>query len=167
MIATLIPANSCCSNSIIYIKNFNQTNQLVMEQDELLYLLGVFNSFIFDYLLRLKVSQNLNMFIIRDMPLPKDPRNKLKREIIKIVKAIYSTIPDLLMEIQIDGNEFLEYSDQERRALLDARVAVAYCITFEELEYILDQFHIRDNRKEIELDEQKGIILDFFSKDNQ
>ncbi|MHA2095930.1 MAG: Eco57I restriction-modification methylase domain-containing protein, partial [Candidatus Hodarchaeales archaeon] len=43
MIAALIPSSSCCSNSIIYVKNYNKLNRPQMTPDEILYLLGIFN----------------------------------------------------------------------------------------------------------------------------
>ncbi len=164
MIATLIPVNSCCSNSIIFVKNYSKSNQLQMRQEELLYILGVFNSFVFDYLLRLKVSQNLNMFIIRDMPLPRFMERKWEQEIINLVKVLYANIP--LFDIKVGQNEqkYLHYSYNEKLALIDALVAHSYRLSYSELEYILDQFHIHDKQKEMALDEQRKKILSFFNK---
>ncbi len=162
MIATLIPSNSCCSNSIIYVKNYSKFNQVQMKQDELLYLLGIFNSFVFDYMIRMKVSQNLNMFILRDMPLPRFIDRQNEREIISLVKEVYRKYPEWKDEISSPKELSSEKSMIEIRAHLDARVAYTYALTYNELEYILDQFHVRDAGKESELDKNKKIVLTYF-----
>ena len=91
MISTFIPQNCCCGNSLIIIHKFSQKNSEQTSIKDLLFLSGVFNSFIFDYLLRLKISQNLNMFFIRDMPLPimTESENSYQ-QLIALVSSIYS-----------------------------------------------------------------------------
>ncbi|MHA1995762.1 MAG: Eco57I restriction-modification methylase domain-containing protein [Candidatus Hodarchaeales archaeon] len=164
MIATLIPANSCCSNSILYVKNFNKSNQKLMRISELLYLLGIFNSFVFDYLLRLKVSQNLNMYIIRDMPLPRNKKGDTYSEIVALVRAIYCEVPEISRDITSEEMKFSEITYSQKRAFLDALVARTYNLTYRELEYILDQFQISDNKKNSDLESQKRKILSYFKE---
>ncbi len=165
MIATFIPANSCCSNSIIFVKNKDKTNRQIIKQNDLLYLLGVMNSFVFDYLLRLKVSQNLNMFFLRDMPLPRiNNDNSNYREITSLVRAIYKEIPEICNDLVTGDEGSIDLSYSEKLAMLDARIAIIYDLTYIELEYILDQFHVRDKRKESNLVKQKSKILFFFKR---
>jgi Alw26I/Eco31I/Esp3I family type II restriction m6 adenine DNA methyltransferase len=163
MISTLIPPNCCCGNSVIIVNNDSQEMSIRDTHENLLFLSGIFNSFVFDYLLRLKVSQNLNMFFIRDLPLPIITNSDSSfQQLTALVSSIYSEYEEF-KSVFDNNNKFSEkyskLSFNEKRALIDAEVAKLYELSFNELEYILDQFHISDTEKEKNLTQQKRLIL--------
>ena len=166
MISTFIPQNCCCGNSLIIINKFSQKNSEQTCLKDLLFLSGVFNSFVFDYLLRLKISQNLNMFFIRDMPLPIITKSEHSfQQLIALVSSIYSEYE----EFKLTLSNSIPYSQQlsklslnEKQAMIDAEVAKIYGLSLNDLKYILDQFHIRDTEKEKNLTLQKKLILEQF-----
>ncbi len=166
MISTFIPKYCCCGNSLIIVNKFSQNKSEKTSLSDLLFLSGVFNSFVFDYLLRLKISQNLNMFFIRDMPLPimKDSKNSYQ-QLISLVSSIYSECEELRLTLtnSISYSQRLsKLSLNEKKAMIDAEVAKLYGLSLNDLKYILDQFHIRDTEKEKNLTLQKKLIFEQF-----
>ncbi|UCG03505.1 MAG: hypothetical protein JSW11_05820 [Candidatus Heimdallarchaeota archaeon] len=165
MIATIIPPMVCCGNSLIVTKIFDLVNQTrLIDSSDLLYLCGVFNSFIFDYLLRLKVTTNLNMFFIYDMPVPRLSRHH------KVYQEIVSNVATLLPDFTPLHKQFAKghicRSFQDRiqcQATIDSLVAKIYELDKQSIEYILDQFHQKDPRKEEVLNTLKNAILARFS----
>ncbi|MFX0152526.1 MAG: Eco57I restriction-modification methylase domain-containing protein [Candidatus Hodarchaeota archaeon] len=166
MIATIIPPMVCCGNSLIITKIFDEKNSRLLRVSDILYLAGVFNSFVFDYLLRLKISQNLNMFFIYDMPVPKISRShKVYQEIIKNVAALIPESPEfdsLLNQLNLEKSMLTNLNRIQKSAKVDILVTKLYGFDKESLEYILDQFHQKDGKKEKQLNFQKSIILDRF-----
>jgi len=164
MIATIIPKSVCCGNSLIVTKIFDpRKEQRLISLSDLLYLCGVFNSFVFDYLLRLKVTTNLNMFFIYDMPVPRlSKQNKIYQEIICNVAVLFPEFAPLHKQFAKGGNK--SYLDRiQCQATIDSLVAKIYELDKQSIEYILDQFHQKDPKKEEVLNIQKKAILARFS----
>ncbi|MFX0171767.1 MAG: Eco57I restriction-modification methylase domain-containing protein [Candidatus Hodarchaeota archaeon] len=166
MIATVIPPMVCCGNSLIITKIFDEKNSRLLRVSDILYLTGVFNSFVFDYLLRLKISQNLNMFFIYDMPVPKiSRRHKVYQKIIRNVAALIVGTPEfesLVNQLDLGKSIQSDLNNIQKIAEVDILVAKLYGFDKENLEYILDQFHQKNGNKENQLNFQKSIILDRF-----
>ncbi|MFX1508146.1 MAG: Eco57I restriction-modification methylase domain-containing protein, partial [Promethearchaeota archaeon] len=164
MIATIIPKSVCCGNSLIVTKIFDpQKKYRLISLADMLYLCGIFNSFIFDFLLRLKVTTNLNMFFIYDMPVPRLPKHdKMYQEIISNVAALFPDFEPLSK--QFAKKRVSSFQDRiQCQATIDASVAKIYELDKHSIEYILDQFHQKDPKKEEELNIQKKAILARFS----
>ncbi|MHA2203711.1 MAG: Eco57I restriction-modification methylase domain-containing protein [Candidatus Hodarchaeales archaeon] len=163
MIATIIPQTVCCGNSLIVTKIFDQEKRL-LDPSDLLYLCGVFNSFVFDFLLRLKVSTNLNMFFIYDMPVPRlSQHDKVYQEIVSNVAALFPEFAPLSNQFA-KGCKYRSFLDRiQCQATIDSLVAKIYELDEQSIEYILDQFHQKDPRKEEVLNIQKNAILARFS----
>lgn len=166
MIATIIPPMVCCGNSLIIIRIFDEKNSRLLRTSDILYLTGVFNSFVFDYLLRLKISQNLNMFFIYDMPVPRISRShNVYRKIVKNVATLTAGSPEfksLLTQLDLEKSIQSNFNIIQKSAETDILVAKLYGLDKESLEYILDQFHQKDAKKENQLNTQKNVILDRF-----
>ena len=161
MITSIIPQMVCCGNSVIVTKIFDPENKRrLIEESDLLYLCGVFNSFVFDYLLRLKVTTNLNMFFIYDMPVPRLPKHDdIYKEIVRNVANLFPEFETLHKRY---GKSSISQSLSDRiqyQATIDTLVAKIYELDKESIEYILDQFHQKDPRKEEALTVQKKAIL--------
>ncbi len=77
LISTIIPANTFTVNSLNYLINFSykkSKGKIVQEKVEnldLLYVMSLFNSLTLNYYIRNKISANLNMFYIYELPIPK------------------------------------------------------------------------------------------------
>lgn len=169
MVATILPKNICVGNSIIITKIFDSVNgKRLIEERDLLYLCGIFNSFLFDYLLRLKVTTNINMFFIYEMPVPRLKRNSREyEEIVKNVSYLFSHYSEFESVKKEFNNTFFNSQKQnitQIRAKIDAIVAKLFDLDLIGLEYVLDQFHQRDSNKEKQLSKLKDEILIQFKK---
>ncbi|MFX0125782.1 MAG: Eco57I restriction-modification methylase domain-containing protein, partial [Candidatus Hodarchaeota archaeon] len=165
MIATILPPGVCCGNSLIVTKIFDpERKKRLIEPSDLLYLCGIFNSFVFDFLLRLKVTTNLNMFFIYDMPVPRlSKHDKVYQEIVSSCATLFPDFAPLHRQFA-KGRKYKSFLDRiQCQAIIDSLVAKIYELDKQSIEYILDQFHQKDPRKEEVLDIQKNAILARFS----
>jgi hypothetical protein len=65
LIASVLPASVFCGNSIL----INAGHSL--NEETLIFITAILNSLVLDAFLRLKVSQNINMFYIYQLPVPR------------------------------------------------------------------------------------------------
>jgi hypothetical protein len=138
LICTIIPP-CFTGNSLNVSENLDNATQL--------FCVSIFNSFVIDWLLRRKVTTNINMFYIYQLPIPrfteKDPAFKL---IIECAARLICTTPefdDLAKEIGLSGYKKGVTNEVERarlRAELDGLIAHLYGLTEEEFAYILTTF---------------------------
>ncbi|MEI6707730.1 MAG: DNA methyltransferase [Methylococcales bacterium] len=153
LISTIIPPCFAGNSLIVSISNANVKNLLIC--------VSFFNSFIVDWLLRQKVTTNINMFYIYQLPIPRltetDPQFK---PIVERAAALICTIPefdDLKTELAEQGYDFNTVrgelvepcpstssgrTDFEIRAELDAIIAHLYGLTEAEFAHILKTFPI-------------------------
>lgn len=78
LIATLIPANTCLAHSLYYlvpsswsVSAKGKIQQEQLDRDELLSLSAILNSLTANYFMRNKVSANLNISFLEELPIPK------------------------------------------------------------------------------------------------
>ena len=142
-ISTIIPQNKFCGNSIILSTGMNDNYML------LLFLCAAFNSFVLDYTIRLKISRNMNMFYIYQLPVPRLQVQDAAFGLIvsRAAKLICtdSEFDELAKEIGLKSHKARATQPTERaklRAELDGLVAHLYGLTEEEFAYILTTFPI-------------------------
>ena len=137
MIATILPRDVLCANSLTMIESYNKEGIRIIKEEDLFYLCGIFNSFIFDYLLRLKVTTNINMFFIYDMPVPR--ASSINKEYLNIVEDV-KQILILNNDVKQEKND--DPKDQIIRLLsnIEINVSKLYGLDNEDLNYILETF---------------------------
>ena len=155
-ISTILPKNVFCGNSIIM-------NCDKIEPDLLVYICALFNSFVVDYGIRLKISRNMNMFYVYQLPIPRltetDPRFKPIVERAAALICVSAEFEDLKRELEAKGYELKTDAPDVLRAELDAMVAKLYDLTEDEFAHILKTFPIVK-------DEVKAAAMDEFRKLN-
>jgi hypothetical protein len=140
LIATLLPSNIFTGNSLL-------TSVEPVKGDVLVYLSALMNSFFVDSIIRQKVSQNLNMFYIYQLPIPRIPNNDpaMLAIVIRAAKLICTT-PDydtLAEEVGLRSHRYGISDLAERanlRAELDGLVAHLYGLTEAEFAHVLSTF---------------------------
>ncbi len=141
LMSTVIPPEYVCGNSIAIVK--------VDNLKAMCFLCGVLNSFVVDYLIRQKVSANVNMFYFLELPIPRIKDGQIFDSIVKkVVQLVATTNEFATMKSEIGMISFIT-SEQDRqltRARIDAQVAKLYEINGEELKHILSQFPIVDEK---------------------
>lgn len=138
LICTLLPARVFTGNSLL-------TSVQPDRHDILLFLVAMMNSFVIDSAIRQKVSQNLNMFYIYQLPIPRltsdDP---VFSSIVTRTARLICTTPefdDLAKEVGLKQHQYLELVERARlRAELDGLIAHLYGLTEAEFAHILTTF---------------------------
>jgi hypothetical protein len=109
----------------------------------ILYLVGIFNSFIFDYLIRTRVSMNLSFFYVYQTPVPSDYQNDIGVKIIRISGMLSSAdhrFDELAKGAGIEVSRLEMRQRIELTAELNSLVAKQYGLTGKDLEIILNSF---------------------------
>ena len=135
LICALIP-DYPAGHSIMMLKGMD-------EGLEKLALPGILNSFIFDYLLRQKVTSNISWYLLKELPIPELPKDDLV-EISKLVAKLnwhpkYFPSLEEYTEGELSDIDFEESSEERAkiREELDKMVMDAYDITREEMKWIV------------------------------
>lgn len=158
MIATLIPPNSFTSNSLaITLTHFKDA--------EIFYYLGIFNSLTFDYILRSKISSNLNFFYIQQMQVGYYKKgDELDYEIAIRVGKLVCLNPESAelwnSSFKLKWSKDLLPKDAKDidnlRAELDSLVAIKYNLKYEYLDHITKTFPVVS-------DDYKNLVLNKYS----
>ena len=161
LISTILPPNVYLGNSLGYFipHIFEQTKYVkLISNRESLFLCGLMNSFMQDFIMRHKISRNINNFHILEQPTPKfDQNNIIHQKIIKNSSMLICTTDEYAnLREEIGITEYV--TDPEKRLVLEAQINAAaakiYDLTKEEFEYILESFPSADkNLKEMAMRE--------------
>jgi hypothetical protein len=141
MICSALPRNVFCGNSILTSQN------TFGDHRNLIFCIAVLDSFIVDWLLRNKVSQNINMFYVYQLPVPR--LTKANKEFAGIVERAARLIcttaefDDLAKDVGLKSHKDGATDPKQRallRAELDGIIGHLYGLTEEEFAYILTTF---------------------------
>jgi Alw26I/Eco31I/Esp3I family type II restriction m6 adenine DNA methyltransferase len=145
LISSLIPKLVFCGNSLS-ISECEQNNFQGNEAFKI-FIVAVLNSFLIDWMLRQKVSQNLNFFYIYQLPIPrlKEGDRYFEEIVEKAAKliCISEEFDELAKEVGIGSHKNGVTEETERakiRAKLDAIVAHLYELNEIEFQHILSTF---------------------------
>lgn len=140
MIATLLPPNVFYGHSINATPATANPNQLLLAA-------AILNSLVVDFSLRQRVSQNLTMFYVYQLPVPRltEQDEEFARIVERAAKLICTTpeFDDLAKEVGLGSHHNGVTDEAERaklRAELDGMIAHLYGLTEEEFSYILTTF---------------------------
>lgn len=141
LICSALPKNIFCGNSIL--------SSQFLEGRNLIFCIGLLNSFYVDWVIRNKISQNINMFYVYQLPVPRLTENEKEfAPIVERAAKLICTTPefdDLAKEVGLKSykNGVTDEAERQKlRAELDAIIAHLYNLTEEEFEYILSTFPI-------------------------
>jgi hypothetical protein len=140
MIAAFVPCRVFAGNTLIVARPFE-------DKKHTLFVCSALNSFVFDFMIRQKVSAHCNMFYVYQVPVPrltnKDPA--LAPIVNRAAKLICTTpeFDDLAREVGLGSHKNGVTNPAERaklRAELDGMIAHLYGLTEEEFIHILSTF---------------------------
>jgi hypothetical protein len=144
LISCVLPPEVFCPNSVATVVPFIKGKMEKSSYCEIMsYMSGIFNSLVFDFLIRARVSMNLNFFYVYQTPIPSDYHNSTAKKIIRLAARLSS--PDERFRELADavGVPFGPLTMKERLELtaeMNALVARHYGLTREDLAVILDSF---------------------------
>ena len=146
MISTITPPNFHAENFQSVRTSDNQGNRQI-NSNVMCYLCGVWNSFVLDYLLRMRVTANVNFFYVYQLPVPRlTEGDRHFTDIVQRTAKLICTTPEfdeLAQEVGLGSHQQGVTDETERaklRAELDGMIAHLYGLTEEEFAYILTTF---------------------------
>jgi hypothetical protein len=153
-VACILQPKSFCSNSACII--LPRKNNMILigheYQKMIAYLAGIVNSMIFDFLIRTRISMNLNFFYVYQTPVPATINDDTANQIIQISVRLSCTDDRFKEFASAFGVECDPLSMKERielTAKLNALVAKHYGLNREQLEVILQSFEGFEEDKEL------------------
>lgn len=156
LISTIVPPNVFAGHSLTVHFPFcnapERYNQLVFAPSELLFLISVMNSFVVDHVLRSRMTTNLSLYYLYQLPIPRLPQtDKTFKTIVKRAAKLVCVSPEfdvLAKEVGLKGSQDGVTDEKERgrlRAELDGLVAHLYGLSEEEFAYALTTFPLVAN----------------------
>jgi len=150
LISTILPKRVFMGHSLNYFKPFRyaiKDGKIVQERipyEETLYLMALLNSFILDYYIRQRVSANLTMFFLYELPIP-EAKPEIKAKIVELAfKLLYrrGTYDGMAKALGINVEEITDEEERrETRAELEAVITRdVFGLTKGEMEYVLSTF---------------------------
>lgn len=153
MICSFLPRNHFAGNTInlqqpfeFHVDGMEWRQVLAMHPAQQLYVCGVLNGFVVDWMLRQKITSHLNMFYVYQVPLPRDGKSAIQERIIyRTARLICTTqeFDDLAKSVGLQGHQDGATDPTERanlRAELDGLVAHLYGLSEAEFTHILETF---------------------------
>jgi hypothetical protein len=153
LIGTIIPHNFH-GESFQTVRTFDEDGRRMIGNDTLLFLCAVWSTLTVDFLLRMRVSANVNFFYMYQLPIPRLTASHPDfRPLVERAARLVGTAPEfdeLLQEIfgkKATHKTHGVTDPQDRltlRAQIDALVARLYDLTQEEFQHILSTFPLVD-----------------------
>jgi hypothetical protein len=141
LITSVVPLGTFCGNSLLAGRGRTLT------ESELLFAAGILNSFVLDAMLRNKVTTNINMFYIYQLPVPRlTAADGVFGPVVRRAGRLICTtaeFDDLAKAVGLKSHRDGATAPAERaqlRAELDALIAHLYGLTEAEFAYILTTF---------------------------
>jgi hypothetical protein len=152
LIASVLPPNvffgHSMNASIVCEKGIDKST-LLIKASEILFVTACLNSYVFDFGIRQRVSQNLTMFYIYQMSVPRlTQSDRYFKEIVERAAKLICTTPEfdeLASYVGLGSHQQGVTNESDRaklRAELDGMIAHLYGLTEEEFAYILSTFPI-------------------------
>lgn len=161
LITTVLPPKVFLGHSLNYLQPiyFDGTKYVQpISNSDTIFLCGLLNSFVIDFILRHKVATNMTIFYLMELPVPIfDKTNKNHKKILEIAgKLICKSEEFNTLAKELEISTYVIEPDKRFAliAQLNAIAAKIYDLTLKELEFILSTFPIVDSKlKEAILDE--------------
>jgi hypothetical protein len=134
----------------------------------LCYVCGLLNSFVIDYVIRQKMAENLNLFYVKQIPLPRlSEDEKIYEEIVKRVAILTCSCEEyeeLARACNVTVRKLANHERSNLIAEVNALVAHLFRLNGEDLQYILSTFPlIEDREKQLTQTKFKGITSEDLS----
>ena len=142
LVSTVIPRGVFCGNSL-YEAQVYYDGQLSFDYALMSGINVVLSSFIADICIRIRGSMNVNAFMVKAVPVSRDV--ELIRSLGQMALPLYDSD-----EFEVFRGNIPSISDADARfklmAKLDARVAIMYGLTYEDYQFVLNQFPLVDEQ---------------------
>jgi hypothetical protein len=175
LIATVIPPDTALGEAVPFFRRSVQDDpavgyRTVMDAASMLYLCGVLNSLVLDFVVRRKVTAHLTKSVMATLPIPDPPPDSARRAAIVALAGRLtcrtSAFADLADVVGMSCGP-LDRADEVRlRAELDANVAHLYGLSKDQLVRVLADFR-RSRGEGTPMppdDAYKQTVVDYFDR---
>jgi len=121
LIAAIVPASAVTTHTLFCLKDR-------LNEDEQMFLCGMFNSYVANYLVRLRVTTHVTVAIVDRLPMPRPPR----------------TSPAFREMVALANRIARDAADRSAAASLQALAASLYGLDAAEFEHVLNTFPLVD-----------------------
>ena len=165
LIAMLFPPNIVAANSLHMQKNSSQ-----MTISKKIYILGILNSYVLDFVLKKLISRNINLTQLKQLPIPSadefpysDEITKLSKSLLKKNRKPYDELDKLLQDEGMKSpTEFDDLPVESLTAELNARVALGFKLTREEVINLMKTFESANHKETVQAEAQR--IIDVYDR---
>lgn len=159
LIATLLPPNTISSNSLV-----TQNMPTKMKLSDKLFILGVLNSYVLDFILRQLISINVNNIYLRRLPLPQKVDFRDADKIIEIVAYLLKENTGYYNDLKglAFGDVYQNYDHDQLVADLNARIMIDFNLTRQEVVTLMHTFESANHMKDVQDETQR--ILDSYDR---
>ena len=157
MICALLPRNVVAGHTLVLQQRKSEPSFRGLDDAETLFVIGVFNSVIADWLLRQQVSAHVSMFYVYQLPMPRLTKaNHYFDEIVRrsaLLSCTSDDFSDVATAAGIEAADRATDADMRIRlaAEIDAIVAHLYGVTEQELRLILASFPLMPDAAKLQV----------------
>ncbi|MPW02516.1 Eco57I restriction-modification methylase domain-containing protein [Limosilactobacillus fermentum] len=155
IIATLLPPNAVATHSV----NIQKQAKKMTMYDKLFYV-GILNSFVMDFYLRLLISMNVTQSFIKQAPIPKPEMFKDADAIVSLCLSLLQRGENVKTSHEALRLKHTETKGENRDSLLanlNARVAIEFGLSRDDLITLLQTFESPKHKKAIQGEAQRII----------
>ncbi|MFK5913761.1 MAG: hypothetical protein QM484_05245 [Woeseiaceae bacterium] len=146
---------TCIATLLPFVPASQSVQFLIHEEEELIYLAGLFNSMVFDYIVKKKLSGiDLTRTVLEQIPIPDDAKlseviwfdnkeNTIKNHILNIVHSLVgrdSRLAPLFASLRKNNAQKVEGCRSNLIRKLDLLFIVLYELSYDELKMVLSSF---------------------------
>ena len=159
LIVTLLPPQTSSVHSLFSEKFADK----VTLKDKI-FIVGILNSYVIDFLLRQLISANVSLIFVQQMPVPKMDEVKDSSQIVQISKTLLQENKGYYQDLDelVHGDAYQGYSHDELIAELNARVMLDFNLTRQEIVTLMHTFESANHTKDVQDETQR--ILDCYDK---
>lgn len=159
LIATLLPPLTTAANSLMMQKGSDR-----MELSDKLFYLGMLDSYCLDYVLRRRITSNVNKFLLMSVPMPKPVEVADAGEIVGVVKALLKENGEIYagLDDEIPGNKYDGFSHEELIAELNARIMIDFGLSRDDIVNLMKSFESAKHTEDVRETAQN--IIDVYDK---
>ena len=159
LIVTLLPPQTSSVHSLFSEKFADK----VTLKDKI-FIGGILNSYVIDFLLRQLISANVSLIFVQQMPVPKMDEVKDSSQIVQISKTLLQENKGYYQDLDelVHGDAYQGYSHDELIAELNARVMLDFNLTRQEIVTLMHTFESANHTKDVQDETQR--ILDCYDK---
>lgn len=165
LIATILPPFSTATENL-HLQRI-QGNQTISDR---VYILGLLNSYNIDFVLRQIITMNVNLFYLKQLPIPSADEFPYSDEITKLSKSLlkkngkpYDELDKLLQGEGVENpTEFDDLPVETLTAELNARVALGFKLTREEVINLMKTFESANHKETVQEEAQR--IIDVYDR---